>query len=51
MGKPTGSHVPVSVFESNRRRRLTGRSETSQYPQEEKVKTILLVVVSEQGRA
>ena len=51
MGKPTGSHVPVSFSELNRRRRRTGRSETSQYPQEEKTKVILLVVVSEKGTA
>ncbi len=51
MGKPTGGHAPVSFSELNRSWRRTGRSETSQYPQEEKAKAILLVVVSEKGTA
>ena len=47
MGQPTASHVAVLVDEFIVDDEQTGRSETSQYPQEEKTKVISLVAASE----
>ena len=40
MGKPGGSHVPSSMTESIGHEKGTRGTETSKYPQEEKVITI-----------
>ena len=45
MGKPNESHVSLPE------RELTGRIETSKYPEEKKSKEIPLVAASETGRA
>jgi hypothetical protein len=50
MGKPGWSYVQSFPPEYIGRVKVTGGSETSQYPQEEKTTVIPLVVASESGR-
>jgi hypothetical protein len=47
MGQPSESYVSELPAEFIGRVEQTGRSETSQYPQEEKTKVISLVAASE----
>jgi hypothetical protein len=51
MGQPSGSYVPELPAEYIGGIEQTGRSETSQYPQEEKTKVISLVAASEKETA
>ena len=51
MGKPTKSHFLVLPAEYIGRIEVTGGTETSKYPEEEKSNEIPLVVASERGRA
>ena len=51
MGKPTGSHVPVSRNEYIVPEKPTRGSETSQYPEEEKSNETPKVAASEMGSA
>ena len=51
MGKPTGSHVPVSRNEYIVSEKPTRGSETSQYPEEEKSTETPKVAASEMGSA
>jgi hypothetical protein len=51
MGKPSASHMAELRSESIGTAERTGGIEISQYPQEDKVKTISLVVTSERERA
>ena len=50
MGKPNWSYVQLFLPEYIGQVKVTGGSETSQYPQEEKTTVIPLVVASERGR-
>ena len=50
MGKPSPGHAGLLPPEYIGWVELTGRTDTSKYPQEEKIKMIPLVVASEQGR-
>ena len=51
MGKPNGSHVPLHLTEYIGPDELTRGSETSQYPQEKKIRMIAQVVASERAGA
>ncbi len=51
MGKPTKSHFLVLPAEYIGRIEVTGGTETSKYPEEEKSNEIPLVVASERGIA
>ena len=51
MGKPGGGHAPSPTDESIVCEEGTRGTETSKYPEEKKVKTILQVAASERGRA
>ena len=51
MGKPGPANTGSSVSEYIGHGDYTGGTETSKYPEEEKVKTIPSVVASERGRA
>lgn len=51
MGKPNGSHIPLSPAEYIGRWKRTGGIETSKYPQEQKSTEIPLVAASERGIA
>ena len=49
MGKPGGSHFPSLQAEHIGLAEVTGGTETSKYPEEEKSNEIPLVVASERG--
>ena len=51
MGEPGGGHAPSPMDESIVHEEGTRGTETSQYLEEKKVKTISLVAASERGRA
>ena len=51
MGKPSGSHVPLSATEQIGCRKPTRGSETSQYPEERKSNETPEVAASEPGLA
>jgi hypothetical protein len=51
MGKPTWGHAHVPSAEHIGRVEATGRTETSQYPEEQKSTEIALVVASERATA
>ena len=51
MGEPGGGHAPSPMDESIVHEEGTRGTETSQYLEEEKVKTISLVAASERERA
>ena len=49
MGKPNWRHCQLPAAEHIGRLEVTGRTETSKYPEEEKSNEIPLVVASERG--
>ena len=51
MGEPSATHLAEPRPQSNKGGELTRRSETSQYPQEQKSNEIALVAASERARA
>ena len=51
MGQPIASHVAILAVEFIDGEEPTGRSETSQYPQEKKTTVIFSVAASEQEKA
>ena len=51
MGQPSSGHAELLPFEYIEWVELTGRTDTSKYPQEEKIKMISSVAASEQERA
>ena len=50
MGEPAGEHAPAPPAERICRKEATRRTETSQYPEEEKSNEIPPVAASERGR-
>ena len=51
MGQPSPGHAGLLPLEYIERVERTGRTDTSKYPQEEKIKMISSVAASEQERA